>query len=1140
MPEQPAEPSPTSTALKPTADAAPSCPVHEAGAVIAERYEVERRFEGGMGYVYITLDRSQNLRFAIKQPKAWMLAEPALLARVAREADAWTGLGMHPHIAYCYFVRTLDGVPHLFVEYVDGGNLREWIAAGRCIDYRASLDLAIQCCQGMERAHGWGMVHRDLKPENILVSRDGQAKITDFGLVGDLGIREDAAGVDRPEASALATQCGMQMGTPAYMAPEQWRDPRRRGVEAPDGVDCDSDVYSFGVCLWEMVCGRLPYPSALADAELPDPHRSRRDLPASLGQLLRDVVARDRRQRPADFGVLRKRLNAVHRELFGADAPAYRIELPDTGAAELNNQGYSYAELGKSEQALACFRQAVEKDPTQPQAVYNLALRQWRAAEIDDIEAVQRMENCRSNPTVDPAVVAELTAQLHAERADLDAAQASLRDYPGRYEALFAAVAITPPHCLHTLGDPSKGDDGHKGAVLSVALTQDGCHAVSGGHDGALKLWDLANAQCVRTWEKGHEIRAVALVGEDRQVLSVTDHTLFKLWDLATGQCLHTLKSHTGRVVTVAAIGDGRRALSGGLDGTLRLWDLTMGECLSMFTVATEKVDFISSVAVMVVAVTADGRHALSGSADGTLTLWDLSSEQRLHTLQGHTDWVTCAAITADGRHAVSGSRDKTLKLWDLRNGQCVRTLAGHTHPVNTVTVDQEMRYLVSGSSKGALKLWDLHSGRCLRTLMEGDGPVNAVALTGAGHQALIAGSRLGQWELPPPTYRVALHLARPQNYAEQQQSQTALRRTLAQLDDDLARGRYREAANALLAEWQTLGFREETALWERYAGLLGRGKPVAVRAAFRVRTLHGHKDTINAVAMTRDGRQAVSGGEDGLLNRWDLATGQCLGTLTVPGEKIRALAITADGRHVVSASGHRVLRVWDFDSGQCLRTLEGHTKSISAVAMTVDGRWAVSGSLDYRLRLWDLSDGKCLHTLKGHAGDVRFVAITEDGRQAVSVSEDGTFKWWDLTSGQCLRTVTFSNYPASCGFFPLNGVVTADHRQAILTGPDRTLKLWDLASEQCLRSLEGIERGGSCAVALTADEHHVLAGGANYSLKLWELASGQCLSTLAGHTARVTAVAATPDGSSAVSGSQDATLAVWRFIWALEFPDQP
>ncbi|MDG4556821.1 MAG: protein kinase [Candidatus Contendobacter sp.] len=471
MPDQPDEPSLAATMRKPPTAAAPSCPIHEPGAVIAERYVVEQRFEGGMGYVYIALDRSQNLRFAIKQPKTWMLAEPTLLARVAREADAWTGLGMHPHIAYCYFVRSLAGVPHIFVEYVDGGNLREWIATGRCIDYRVSLDLAIQCCQGMERAQGWGMVHRDLKPENILVSQDGQAKITDFGLVGDLGIREGAAG-DRAGMSTLGTQLGMQMGTPAYMAPEQWRDPRRRSAEAPDGVDCDSDVYSFGVCLWEMVCGRLPYPSALADAELPDPRRSRRDLPASLDQLLRDVVARDRRQRPTDFGVLRKRLNKVYRELFHDDAPVYRIELPDTGAAELNNQGYFYAELDKPEQALACFREAVEKDPTQPQAVYNLALRQWRAAEIDDLEAVQRVENCRNNPTVDPAVVADLVADLHYERGDLDALRAFCN--PDYLHLLKFNWTSKYPSCS-TLFSPKP--------IVSVALAKDGRHAVLGSRD---------------------------------------------------------------------------------------------------------------------------------------------------------------------------------------------------------------------------------------------------------------------------------------------------------------------------------------------------------------------------------------------------------------------------------------------------------------------------------------------------------------------------------------------------------------------------------------------------------------------------------------------------------------------------------
>ena len=684
-------PSSISTALKPSAAAAPSCPIHEPGAVIAERYEVEQRFEGGMGYVYIALDWSQNLRFAIKQPKAWMLAEPALLARVAREADAWTGLGMHPHIAYCYFVRTLAGAPHIFVEYVDGGNLREWIMAGRCMDYRVGLDLAIQCCQGMERAHGWGMVHRDLKPENILVSRDGQAKITDFGLVGDLGLRAGAAGLDRAGASAGATQFGMQMGTPAYMAPEQWRDPRRRSAEAPDGVDCDSDVYSFGVCLWEMICGRLPYPGALADAERPDPHRSRRDLPASLGQLLQQVVDRDRRGRPADFGVLRKRLNAIHRELFGADAPAYRINLPDTGAAELNNQGYSYAELGKSEQALACFRQAVEKDPTHPQAVYNLALWQWRAGEIDDTAVLRRLQNCGRNPRNAPETLAELTALVHAERADLEAAQVSLHDYPERFAALFGNREVKP-QCLHTL-------TGHTKEIGAVAVTGDGRRALSGSWDRTLKLWDLKTGECLRTLT-GHQhfIMAVAVTGDGRRALSGSADCTLKLWDLASGECLRTLTGHRGEVMAVAVLGDGRQALSGSADQTVKLWDLETGQCLRTLTGHTSDVGAI--------AVTGDGRRVLSGSMDQTLNLWDLEMGACLRTL--NTEKVLTLAMTGDGRRALSGNGDDTVKLWDLETGECLRTLTGHTDWVWAVAVTPDGSCAVSGSYDRTLILWQL------------------------------------------------------------------------------------------------------------------------------------------------------------------------------------------------------------------------------------------------------------------------------------------------------------------------------------------------------------------------------------------------------------------------------------------------
>jgi serine/threonine protein kinase len=112
-----------------------------------------------------------------------MLCDRNNFARALCDADSWSELGVHPRIAYCYYVRKLGEVPHIFVEYLDGGNFRQWIEEGKCIDYRVGPDLAIQFCHGMEYAHSRGMIDRDIKPENVLMSKEGQLKATDFGLV---------------------------------------------------------------------------------------------------------------------------------------------------------------------------------------------------------------------------------------------------------------------------------------------------------------------------------------------------------------------------------------------------------------------------------------------------------------------------------------------------------------------------------------------------------------------------------------------------------------------------------------------------------------------------------------------------------------------------------------------------------------------------------------------------------------------------------------------------------------------------------------------------------------------------------------------------------------------------------------------
>ncbi|MBN1279941.1 MAG: protein kinase, partial [Chlorobiaceae bacterium] len=488
------------------------------GELIENRYRVEEVLSGSMGYVYIGNDSRQRMTFAIKQPKESMLADRDLFSRVLQEADAWARLGMHPNIAYCYFVKAIHEVPHIFIEYVDGGSLEEWISDRRCADYRRGLDMAIQFCHGMERAHERGMIHRDIKPRNILVTQDGQVKVTDFGLVGGGRATQRAA----LHQGLHGTRLGDTMGTPAYMAPEQWQDPRQQNADAPEGVWFDSDVYSFGVCMWEMFCGKRPREISIgATQAITDPRDLRKDIPEALRALLLRSVMSDRRKRQQDFREMREELNTVYRNLYGSDAPHYRLELHDTTADELNNQGYSYFELGNTAEARRCFEDAISADNSHSEAIYNLAIIQWRAGEIDDMEVLRKVRNCRNNPAADKGKIVEMLASIHAERGDQESAREELQEYAGRYETMFGnSLSGSSIGLIRTIEEQSEWGGEDWDVLQFVYVSAGGKYAVLGYYN-TLKLWDLSTGQFLRTFV-GHTdtVNSVSLSSDGKYALS--------------------------------------------------------------------------------------------------------------------------------------------------------------------------------------------------------------------------------------------------------------------------------------------------------------------------------------------------------------------------------------------------------------------------------------------------------------------------------------------------------------------------------------------------------------------------------------------------------------------------------------------
>jgi WD40 repeat protein len=159
----------------------------------------------------------------------------------------------------------------------------------------------------------------------------------------------------------------------------------------------------------------------------------------------------------------------------------------------------------------------------------------------------------------------------------------------------------------------------------------------------------------------------------------------------------------------------------------------------------------------------------------------------------------------------------------------------------------------------------------------------------------------------------------------------------------------------------------------------------------------------------------------------WDLETGQDLRTLIGHTDSVRGVAITPDGRHAVSASSDNTLKVWDLVTGQELQTLIGHASHVNGVAVTPDGRRAMSASNDNTLEVWDLENGQELRTLTGHSSGVFGVAVTPDGRRAVSASNDDTLKVWDLETGANIATFTCDSGAQCCVFADYRTIVAGD-----------------------------------------------------------------------------------------------------------------
>jgi len=561
------------------------------------------------------------------------------------------------------------------------------------------------------------------------------------------------------------------------------------------------------------------------------------------------------------------------------------------------------------------------------------------------------------------------------------------------------AVSASADHTLKVwnveTGREVRSLEGHSESVSDVALSVDGRLAVSASRDHTLKVWDVEAGRALRTLQGHPAVRAVALTPDGTQAISASDDNTLRLWDLGSGRELHTFSGHTGRLVPMGALGaayysgvsgiavtpDSRWVVSGGQDGTLRIWDInTAREVCSM-----ERDDYSPIESVV---VSQDGLQAVSGSRDGTLTVWelstgrelrtfdtgypawdvalmpdgqslvsttektlkvwDLATGQELVTLSGHSERVNSVSLTSRGKVAFSASSDKTVKIWDLECSRQVWSPAAHANRVSDVAVGRDGRRAASASWDHTIRVWDVDSGRTLYVLRGDSNGPSTVAMSGDSRVLISAwGKRLRAWDLETGA-------------------------DLSSVEVDFDSPSHPIGVN---------GFGDRV--------LCAAPRPVIwnLRTGAVECTRESHRSFPDDVALSWKGTRAISSAYDE-IKVWDLNKGYELRTIQ-SGHWVYGLALSEDGKIAVSASRDTTLKVWNVEQGRELRALVSHSGWVNAVALSADARIAVSASADHSVKLWSVETGRVLTTFFCDS-EVECCDISGDGELIIAGDASG------------------------------------------------------------------------------------------------------------------------------------------------------
>ncbi len=1005
---------------------------------------------GGMGIVFRARQRQPDRLVALKVIAAGELAEPRVIERFRREAEAAAALE-HPDIVSIYEVGEQGGLPYFSMRLIEGPTLAETLAKRgpssrpqTRSELEAMVALAVRLARAVQFAHERGVLHRDLKPGNVLLDALGEPHLTDFGLAKLI------------EQDSSLTHTNAILGTPSYMAPEQASGDTHAATTA-------TDVYGLGAILYELLTGRPPFQGAtpvetLRQVAEGDPRRPTLLNPAmdrDLETICLKALAKEPSRRYASAAALANDLEHWRRH--------ESIEARPTSGRE----------------------QIVRWMRRRPARALSLAVIVVLVVTVAVVSSVAAVRLSRANALAarEHYFSTIALAASWVEKGELSRARAALLECPEELRHWEWGRLLQQCHPeVQTI------DTGHR-AVVEAAFSGDAARLATLGGDGQVRRWEVAtgrpmgeprgndsnpvqrlvweahaprlwlvyqNGQ-VEGWDDGPEGRwlhprpgPVQWLHADPtgpRLVTAGFQTGAAVWDARDGQHQFNLEgsepTSPGRLGEVFFTLDGRRIV-GILDSVQPsdteaawVWDADTGRRLEPLRFPRE------GWGGGPYWLAPDARHFAGIHTNGEVQLWDARTGQRRWTRLGGAVRADRLQFSSDGGALVAWCLNNTMRLWEMNTLDEVPSPAARVYQVGFV---QGTRQLVTAGGERVLRVW------------KPDGTEEKIL---AGHEDIVT------WYCSSPNGRFVAGGPKTNGWVKIWRVDSGRERLL--LREWVRQANFNPDGRQLVSA----GIDNDLVLWE-----VATGRPQ--------RTFSGHRQQVLSAVFTPDGRHVVSGSLDRTVRVWEVATGREWFRLTGHKRNVNRVAVSPNGRWLVSGDGDGQIRLWELATGAAHGEFVGPTEWIADLAFSPDNRTLAVAYGGGELWLWEIPQGKVLRVLRGHSTYAAAVAFSPDGQRLASGGRDRTIRFWDVRTGRLEDTHPVRTFVTSLVF-------SADGRRLFSTTTEHdinlghpSLEVRDVESGRELLSLQGRE-GVWYWTTLSPDGGTLVSCGTDRTVRLRE-----------------------------------------------------